>query len=43
MTLVGFLRDDRLNVYAHPERVLVGAPACERLHTRGRTRRSISG
>jgi FdhD protein len=27
VTLVGFLRDDRLNVYAHPERVLVGAPA----------------
>ena len=26
MTLVGFLRDDRFNVYAHPERVLVGAP-----------------
>ena len=28
VTLVGFLRDDRLNVYAHPGRVLVGAPAC---------------
>ena len=27
VTLVGFLRDERLNVYAHPERVLVGAPA----------------
>ena len=27
VTLVGFLRGDRLNVYAHPERVLVGAPA----------------
>ncbi len=27
VTLIGFLRDDRLNVYAHPERVLVGAPA----------------
>ncbi|MDX6377006.1 MAG: FdhD protein [Gaiellaceae bacterium] len=27
VTLVGFLRDDRLNVYAHPGRVLVGAPA----------------
>jgi FdhD protein len=25
LTLVGFLRDDSLNVYAHPERVLVGA------------------
>jgi FdhD protein len=27
VTLVGFLRGDRLNVYAHPERVLVGATA----------------
>ncbi|MEA2025452.1 MAG: formate dehydrogenase accessory sulfurtransferase FdhD, partial [Chloroflexota bacterium] len=25
MTLVGFLREHRFNVYAHPHRVLVGA------------------